>query len=237
MTAKHPDDVRGEDNIEAPIGVIANWLEDEQLQTRIARYGAAQMPSAELLALHLSSGLSGDNTVLLSQRRLQQFGAARALFSAPIQQLMSMRGVGSAKAARLKAIHELSMRETEAQLKCSHSFGELAAVANFFRKRLGHLGHEAFGCLFLNAKNEPIAFEILFRGSIDRTRVHAWEVLKQGLELNAASLIVCYNRPSSNAEPSQADTGLTRVSFDLLELFEIRLIVHAVVSSNAWVSL
>ena len=54
-----------------------------------------------------------------------------------------------------------------------------------------------------------------------------------GLELNgAASLIVCYNRPSSNAEPSQADTGLTRVSFDLLELVEMRLIVHVVVSSN-----
>ena len=55
MTAKHPDEVRGEDNIEAPISVIANWLEDEQLQTRIARYGAAQMPSAELLALEATA--------------------------------------------------------------------------------------------------------------------------------------------------------------------------------------
>ena len=29
MTAKHPDEVRGEDNIEAPSSVIANWLEDD----------------------------------------------------------------------------------------------------------------------------------------------------------------------------------------------------------------
>lgn len=29
MTAKHPDEVRGEDNIVAPSSVIANWLEDE----------------------------------------------------------------------------------------------------------------------------------------------------------------------------------------------------------------
>ena len=29
MTAKHPDEMRGEDNIEAPSNVIANWLEDE----------------------------------------------------------------------------------------------------------------------------------------------------------------------------------------------------------------
>ena len=29
MTAKHPDEVRGEDNTVAPSSVIANWLEDE----------------------------------------------------------------------------------------------------------------------------------------------------------------------------------------------------------------
>ena len=88
---------------------------------------------------------------------------------------------------------------------------------NFFRKRLGHLGHEAFGWLFLNAKNERIAFESLFRDSTDRTRVHAREVLKRGLELNAAALIACHNHPSGNAEPIQADIGLTRLLFDLLE--------------------
>ena len=237
MTAKHPDEVRGEDNIEAPSNVIANWLEDEQPRTRMARYGAAQMPTAELLALCLSSGLPGENAVLLSQRLLQQFGGVQALLSAPIQQLMSVRGVGPAKATRLNAIHELSVRETEAQLKRSQSFGEPAAVATFLRKRLGHLGHEAFDCLFLNAKNEHIAFEILFRGSIDRTHVHAREVLKRGLELNAAALIVCHNHPSGNAEPSQADIGLTRLLFDLLEKVEIRLLDHVVVSTNTWVSL
>lgn len=63
MTAKHPDEMRGEDNIEAPSNVIANWLEDEQPRTRMARYGAAQMPTAELLALCLSSGLPGENAV------------------------------------------------------------------------------------------------------------------------------------------------------------------------------
>ena len=85
----------------------------------MARYGAAQMPTNELFALRLSSGLPGENTVLLSQRLLQQFGGVRASLSAPIQQLLSMRGAGSAKATRLNAIHELSVRETEAQLKCS----------------------------------------------------------------------------------------------------------------------
>ena len=103
------------------------------------------MLTTELLALCLSSGLPGENADLLSQRLLQQFGGVRTLLSAPIQQLMSVRGVGSAKVTRLQAIHELGVRETEVQLKCSQSFGEPAAAAPFFRKRLGNLGHEALG--------------------------------------------------------------------------------------------
>ena len=159
------------------------------------------------------------------------------MLSAPIQLLMSMRGVGLARATRLKAIHELNASETETQLKCSHRFGEPAAVANFFRKQFGHLVHEAFGCLFSMPKTNQFPSRFLFRGSIYRTHVHAWEALKQGLELNAASLIIRHNRLSSNAEPSQADTGLTRLSFDLLKQVEIRPLDHVVMSSNGWVTL
>ena len=237
MTAKHPDDLRSKGNIEAASSVIANWLEDEQPRVRMARYGAAQMSTAELLALCLASGLPGENTVLLSQRMLKEFGSVHALLAAPIQQLLAVRGVGPAKAARLKAIHELSVRETEVQLKRTQSFNEPAAAARFLRKRLGHLGYEAFGCLFLNAKHEHIAFEILFRGSIERTHAHAREVLKRGLELNAAALIVCHNHPFGNAEPGQADIGLTRSRFELLEQVEIRLPDKVVVSASTWVSL
>ena len=54
---------------------------------------------------------------------------------------------------------------------------------------MGSLAHEAFACLFLNAKNEHLGFEIMFHGSIDRTHVHAREVLRRGLELNAAAIM------------------------------------------------
>lgn len=168
---------------------------------------------------------------------MKEFAGAQALLSAPLQQLIAARGVGPAKAARLTSIHELSVRETKAQLKRSRSFGEPAAMATFLRKRLEHLGHEAFDCLFFNAKKEYIAFEILFRSSTDRTHLYAREVLKRGLELNAAALIACHIHPSGNAEPSQADIGLTLSLNDLLEQVEIRLLDHVVVSANTWVSL
>ena len=93
-----------------------------------------------------------------------------------------------------------------------------------------------FGCLFLNAKYEHIALEILFRGSIDRTQLHAREVLKRGLELNAAALLVCHNYLSGNVEPSQADIGVMRSLFDLLARVEIPPLDHVMVGANTRVS-
>ena len=77
----------------------------------------------------------------------------------------------------------------------------------------------------------------MFRGSIDRTNVHAREVLRHGLEHNAAAIIVCHNHPSGNAEPSQADITLTRSLSELLAQVEIRLLDHIVVSTHSWVSM
>lgn len=129
------------------------------------------------------------------------------------------------------------MRDAEAELLQSRQFPDSKSVGEYLRKRMGRLPHEAFACLFLNAKHELLAFEVLFRGSIDRTHVHAREVLKRGLELNAAAVILSHNHPSGNAEPSQADIALTGSLSELLGQVEIRLLDHVVVGARGWVSL
>ena len=237
MAPKHPEQLRGKVNTEASKSVIANWLEDEQPRSRLTRYGASQMSTAELLAICLGSGVPGENAVQLARRLLNEFGGIDALLSAPLNKLRSVHGVGIAKATQIKAMHELGARDLEAALVQAQRFTDPAAVAEYLRKRMGHLDHEAFSCLYLNAKHEMISFEMLFRGSIDRTHVHAREVLKRGLELNAAAAIVCHNHPSGNAEPSQADITLTRSLANLLAQVEIRLLDHVVVSARSWVSL
>ena len=173
----------------------------------------------------------------MSRRLLHEFGGIEELLAAPLERLLDARGVGLAKASQIKAIQELGTRLTEAELVKAQRFEDPTAVSQYLRKRLGHLPHEAFACLFLNAKHQQLSFEILFHGSIDRTHVHAREILRRGLEVNAAAVIVCHNHPSGNAEPSQADIALTRSLADLLAQVEIRLLDHMVVSARSWVSL
>ena len=234
MASKRPQQLRDKGNTEDSASVIANWVEDEQPRARLSRYGASEMSTAELLAICLVSGMPGEDAVQLARRLLGEFGG---LLAALLGRLRASHGLGLAKAAQIKAIQELGVRDRETSLVKAQRFRDPSAVAEYLRKRMGSLAHEAFACLFPNAKNEQLGFEIMFHGSIDRTHVNAREVLRRGLEHNVAAIIVCHNHPSGNAEPSQADITLTRSLSDLLAQVEIRLLDHIVVSTHSCVSM
>ena len=94
--------------------------------------------------------------------------------------------------------------------------------------------HEVFGILWLDNRHRVIAFEELFRGTIDGTSVHPREVVKSALKHNAAACVLCHNHPSGFAEPSRADRSITRRVSDALALVEVRTLDHFVVGETTY---
>lgn len=70
-----------------------------------------------------------------------------------------------------------------------------------------------------------------------QTSVYPREVLKQALALNAASVVLTHNHPSGNAEPSTADLNLTRTLRSALELVDVRVLDHFIVTRGGVLSL
>lgn len=95
--------------------------------------------------------------------------------------------------------------------------------------RLSDRPHEVFCVLYLDNRHRVIAFEELFRGTLDGASVHPREVVKQALHHNAAAVIFAHNHPSGVAEPSDADRRLTQRLKDALSLLDIRTLDHFVV--------
>ncbi len=98
----------------------------------------------------------------------------------------------------------------------------------FLRIRLAHLEHEVFAVLWLRV----IAFEELFRGTIDGASVHPREVVKAALGHNAAACIFAHNHPSGVTEPSRADQTITHRLKDGLALIEVRVLDHIIVGEE-----
>ena len=103
---------------------------------------------------------------------------------------------------------------------------------DYLRLRLADLQHEVFACVWLDNRHRVIAFEELFRGTIDGASVHAREVVKRCLKHNAAAVIFAHNHPSALAEPSRADEMITRRLKAALELIEVRVLDHIIVGGT-----
>jgi len=110
------------------------------------------------------------------------------------------------------------------------------AVKNYLATQFAELEHEVFACLFLDNRHRVIRYEEMFRGTIDGCSVHPREVVKAALSANAAAVILAHNHPSGVAEPSRADTQLTRRLTDALALVDVRVLDHVVVGGAETVS-
>ncbi|AGA92385.1 DNA repair protein (plasmid) [Thioflavicoccus mobilis 8321] len=102
----------------------------------------------------------------------------------------------------------------------------------FLAVRLAHLEHEVFAVLWLDNRHRILAFEELFRGTIDGSSVHPREVVKFALCHNAAACIMAHNHSSGVSEPSRADLNTTQRLKDALVLIDVRVLDHIVVGET-----
>jgi len=97
--------------------------------------------------------------------------------------------------------------------------------------------HEVFGALFLDSQHRVLAFEELFRGTLDSASIYPREVVKRALLLNSGAIIAVHNHPSGDPEPSQSDRLFTQALKEALALVDVRLLDHLVVGAEGVVSL
>ena len=145
--------------------------------------------------------------------------------------------MGPGKSAVLLAARECCCRYLEEKLLPGKRIGSPTDSTNFLLARLRDRPHEVFCCMFLDNRHRVLAFDELFRGTIDNTTVYPREVVKQALQRNAAAVILAHNHPSGVAEPSEADQLITRRIRDALDLVDVRLLDHFIVGDGMCVSL
>jgi len=138
-----------------------------------------------------------------------------------------------ANAEEIVSLAESILRE---RVERGEPLTDPAAVKRWLIARLSNRPHEVFCVMYLDNRHHVLAFEELFRGTIDGASVHPREVVKQALQYNAAAVIFTHNHPSGVAEPSDADRRLTQRLKDALALVDIRTLDHFVIGGAEAVS-
>jgi DNA repair protein RadC len=209
---------------------------DARPREKLLARGPGALADAELLALLLRTGLPGQSVVALAQNLLDTFGGWRGLLAASVKDLGKVKGLGPAKRAEIAAVLEIARRTLAQQLVERPVLTEPEAARQFLQLKLGHLGHEVFAVLFLDAQLRLIQLEEMFRGTLTATAVYPREVGKRALELGASAVMLAHNHPSGVAEPSRADELLTQNLVRALAVLDVRVIDHFVVGQGQVVS-
>lgn len=216
----------------SPPLAIRDWPESERPREKLLERGPNALSDAELLAILLRSGSKGRSAIDLARTLIDNFGSLRQMLSSDPHQWKNEPGIGPARCATVMAALELARRHLREPLNSTSALETPDSTRQFLLAQLRDRPYEVFCCLFLNNRHRLIAFEEVFRGTIDGASVHPREVVRQTLHHNAAAVIIAHNHPSGVAEPSQADESVTRRLRQALSLIDVRLLDHIIVGDG-----
>ena len=211
---------------------ISQWPVAERPREKLLSKGATALSDAELLAIFLRIGVQGKSAVDLARDLLDEFGSLRALLAADLPSFCDLKGLGQAKYVQLQAVLEMARRHLFEAIRRVDVLNNPRDTRAYLSARLRDYPHEVFACLFLDNHHRIVAYEELFRGTINGSSVNPRGVLKCALRHNAAAVIFAHNHPSGVAEPSQADQRITQRLKDALELIDIRVLDHIIIGDD-----
>jgi len=199
--------------------------------------GPSALSDAELLAVIIGCGTRGRSAVDIGRDVLKQFGSLRQFLTADRRQCLKQLGIGPVRLIILQAALELARRHHLDLLRTGPTFLAPESANAFLLSQLRDLPYEVFCCLHLNTQRRLIAFEELFRGTIDSANVYVREVARQAMLHNSAAIIFAHNHPSGVAEPSPADIRITQQLRRGLGLLNVNVLDHIVVGDGVCVSM
>lgn len=221
----------------APRGGINKWAEEDRPREKLMSLGAEALDEPELLAILIGSGNAKESAVDLMRRILSDhFNSLAALGRMSIEELMSYKGIGEAKAISIMAACELGkrrMKEKVEELQVIQSSEDLFA---YFQPRMMDLNVEQCHVLMLDVKHHPIGYKVISSGGIASSPVDVRVVMRQVLLSGAISFAFCHNHPSGSPQPSRDDNQLTDKLKEASRAVGLTMLDHIVVGLGTYYS-
>jgi len=210
---------------------------DSRPRERMENHGAKALANHELLAILLRTGIRNKSVIELAFQVLGMFDSLHMFRYATLEELVTVPGIGKAKAIELLAAIEFGMRVSKSSQIKAGTVVSSQWIGEFLKEEIGGLMQENVVAVYLNTKNEIIKKEIVFTGTLNSAVAHPREIFRAGVRYSAARIIIGHNHPSGNPEPSEADYQFTKRMVRAGEIIGIELLDHIIVGENKYISL
>jgi DNA repair protein RadC len=212
---------------------IKDWALEDRPREKMVKRGISSLSDAELLAILIKSGTKNENAVAIAQRILLMANSnLNELGKFTLKDFTATKGIGEAKGITIMAALELGRRRKLAEALNRPKIESSKDVIEIFKAQLADLSHEEFWVLYLNRANKVIDQARITQGGITGTIFDIKLILKSALDRLASSIIICHNHPSGNPKPSEQDIKITQKLKEAVQVFEISLLDHIIVTDS-----
>ncbi len=223
---------------------IADLPLTERPRERLLTYGAKILTTAELIAILLGTGQGpgklsavGLGQYILGELSQHQRDPLDMLRDISPQELMTMEGVGPAKATTIIAGVELGKRVFQFRPTERVVMDNPDVAAAALSQDLMWQNQEKFAVLLLDSKNYLIGTKIVTIGTATETLAHPRDIFREVIKQGATKLIIAHNHPSGNTQPSEEDIFLTERLLQGAQLLNIPLLDHLILGNGNYQSL
>ncbi|MCT4562811.1 MAG: DNA repair protein RadC [Maledivibacter sp.] len=217
---------------------IKSMPENERPREKLIRYGVHTLSNSELLAILIRIGYKERSALELANVLLSHADSGiRFLANCTVQELSEIKGIGKTKACQIIAAVELGNRLSRSLLEMKKTIKSPRDVTDMVINDMRFLEKEHFKVIFLNTKNEIIAYETISIGSLNASIVHPREVFNRAIKKSSASIILLHNHPSGNPEPSKEDINITKRLIKAGEIIGIDVLDHIIIGDGNYFSL
>lgn len=210
---------------------ISQLHNTEKPREKLITKGAKSLKDYELVAILLGSGIKGKDVIKLSKEIVKIL--QDDFISLDLNKLLTIHGLGVAKASQIISAIELSKRYLIKQNKKISSASDVYEELKEYKDKK----QEYFCAIYLDGANHIYDSRVISMGTLNRSLVHPREVFAPAVENRCASIIVAHNHPSGICEASSEDIAVTHRLKEAGELLGIELLDHVIFTKDSFLSL
>lgn len=216
--------------MEKKINLHANHR--QRLKNRALKEGLDAFEPHNVLELMLFYVLPHVDTNDIAHELINRFGSFDAVFSAPEQELMKVKGIKNHAASFIKLIPEFSRYYAAGHNDPQNPKPTVEEIKSVFISNFLGRTNECVMCMFFDSEGVLIDTKLMFSGSINSVSFSYRELVNEALSLNSYKVAVAHNHPTGSPMPSPDDVDTyKRLRYSLAQV-NVELIDSYVISGN-----
>jgi len=217
-----------------------NTIKEDYPYEKFEKKGAEYLTDAELLAIIIRTGTKEEDALSLAKKILALkeplHKGILGLQHISLEELKSIKGIGTVKAIRIKCMVEFSKRMAMQTVNGTLRFDSPETIARYYMEMLRHLETEHVYLVLLDNKNRKIKDVLITKGTVNASLLSPREIFIEALSYKAVRIFLLHNHPSGDPTPSRQDLEITKIIGDASKLLNIQLIDHIIIGDNKYIS-